>query len=64
MQIVIAKAYAVNYCSSFRKKETYLAVKKDMEEAHDEVGLPLKATWTSEQTEEGVVKRLGLEDTE
>ena len=30
-----------------------------MEEAHDEVGLPLKATWTSEQTEEGVVKRLG-----
>ena len=34
-----------------------------MKEAHDEVGLPLKATWTSEQTEEGVVKRLRLEDT-
>ena len=36
-QIVIAKAYADNYCSRFRKKETYMAVKKDMEQAHDVV---------------------------
>ena len=51
-QIVIAKAVADNYFSRLRKKETYAAVKKDMEQAHEEVGLLLKATWTSEQTEQ------------
>ena len=34
-----------------------------MEQAHEEVGLQIKATWTSKQTEEGVVKKLGIEDT-
>ena len=31
-----------------------------MEQAHSAVGLPLKDTWTSEETEPGVIKRLGL----
>ena len=47
--------------ASGRKK--HVAIEKDMEQVHKEVGLPLKATWTSEQTKERVVKRLGLEDT-
>ena len=33
-----------------------------MEQAHSAVGLPLKDTWTSEETEPGVIKRLGLTD--
>ena len=31
-----------------------------MEQAHSEVGLPFQETWTSEETEPGVTKRLGL----
>ena len=33
-----------------------------MEQAHLAVGLPLKDTWTSEDTEPGLTKRLGLPD--
>ena len=33
-----------------------------MEQAHSAVGLPLKDTWTSEDTGPGVVEKLGLTD--
>ena len=33
-----------------------------MEQAHSAVGLPLKDTWTSEEKEPDVIKRLGLTD--
>ena len=33
-----------------------------MEQAHSAIGFPLKDTWTSEDTETGVTKRLGLPD--
>ena len=61
-RIIISQAYADNYCASFKTRKTYDDIKKDMEQAHLAVDLPLKETWTSEETEPGVTKRLGLPD--
>ena len=61
-RIIVSQAYADNYCASFKTRKIYDDIKKDMEQPHSAVGLSLKDTWTSEDTEPGVVKRLGLTD--
>ena len=47
-RILVSQAYADNYCTSFKTRKTYDDIKRDMEQAHSAVGLPLKDTWTSE----------------
>ena len=61
-RIVISQAYADNYCGSFKTQKIYEEIRRDMEQAHLAVGLPLQDTWTSKDTEPGVTKRLGLPD--
>ena len=51
---------SICYCGSFKTRKIYEEIRRDMEQAHLAVGLPLKDTWTSEDTEPGVTKRLGL----
>ena len=61
-RIIISQAYADNYFGSFKTQKIYEEIRRDMEQAHLAVGLPLKDKWTSEDTETGVTKRLGLSD--
>ena len=48
---ILAGGYADNYSNSFPTKQEYMEVSKDMEEIHAVIGLPLKATYTSIQTD-------------
>ena len=50
-RIIISQAYADNYCASFKTRQIYEEIRRDMEQA---VGLSLKDTRSSEDTETGV----------
>ena len=44
-------AYADNYSSSYQTVEEYKIVKKEMERIHQEIGLPLKGTYSDVKTD-------------
>ena len=43
-EVILSGAYSNNYNSSFRSRKEYLDVKQDMEEIHEQIGLPMKNT--------------------
>ena len=43
-RIIVSQAYADNYCASFKTRKTFDDIKRDMEQAHAAIGLPLKDT--------------------
>ena len=43
-RIIISQAYDYNYCASFKTRKTYDDIKRDKEQAHSSLGLPLKDT--------------------
>ena len=61
-QVILPGAYADNYNSSFRTREKYLNVKQDMEEILEQIGLPLKNTYTTVGTDPGILAKLGKEE--
>ena len=61
---ILAGGYADNYSYSFETLGEYKAVSKDMNEVHDGIGLPLKATYCDIKTDPEILKKLGKEDEE
>ena len=43
-EVILSGAHSNNYNSSFRSRQEYLDVKQDMEEIHEQIGLPMKNT--------------------
>ena len=58
---ILSAGYADNYSNSFPTKQEYNEASKDMEEIHAQIGLPLKATYTSIQTDPEILEKLGKE---
>ena len=58
--VILNCAYADNYSSSFIDKKTYQKVKDDMIDVHKKIGLPLKGTYTSVQTDNNILDELGI----
>ena len=61
-QVILSGAYADNYKSSFRTKKEYLEVKQDMENIHEQTGLPLKNTYATVETDPEILRKLGKEE--
>ena len=62
--LILHCAYADNYSGSFKDKHMYLQVKADSNEVHEKIGLPLKCTYTSVQTDDKILDELGIGDDE
>ena len=58
--LILHCAYADNYSGSFKNKEMYLQVKADMVEVHEKIGLPLKCTYTSVNTDDKILTELNI----
>ena len=59
---VLSGGYADNYNNSFRTLEEFRRVSADMEKIHNDIGLPLKATYADIGTDAGMLKKLGKEN--